>query len=167
MDFKVGRAMSKGNWYLIISKPQKEFFVETAITENLSNVEVYCPKYKRKGKVKPFFPGYLFVRFDDEKFFSTIKYTIGVKNFLSVEGNPLIVPEEIINKIKENEEDGLVKIKRKNEKLKKGDRVRIEDGALKGMEGIFYEELKDSERVKILVSSLLVWAKKEDVSKVN
>ena len=159
--------MIEGNWYLALTKPQKEFFVERALKENLKEIEVYCPKYKKRGKIKPFFPGYLFVKFKDKKFFHTIKYTIGVKNFLTIEGEPFVVPEEIINKIKDNEENGIVIIKKKNEKLKKGDRVRIEEGALRGLEGIFYEELKDSERVKIFVSSLLVWAKKEDLSKIE
>ncbi len=155
------------SWYLLLTKPQKEFFVENALKDNLKGIEVYCPKHVKKGKVKPFFPGYLFVSFDNDAYFHTIKYTIGVRNIMMVDGEPLRVPKEIIEKIKSNEENGIIKIRSRNVKLKKGDKVRIEEGALEGIEGIFYSELNDSERIRILVSSILVLIEKEKVSKLN
>ncbi len=154
-------------WYLIITKPQKEFFVEKALKENLKDLEVYCPKRLKKGKLKSFFPNYLFVKFDKDKYFHTIKYTMGVKSIFMVDGEPIKVPEEIIKKIRENEENGVVKIRRHSGLLKKGDRVRIEEGALEGIEGIFHSELKDSERIRILVSSILVITQKEKISKIG
>jgi transcription antitermination factor NusG len=154
-------------WFLINTKPRKEFQVENILSINLDEVEVYCPKYMKKNNIRAFFPNYLFIKIADEKLFYTIKYTPGVRKIIGNGKGPVIVPEEIIKAIKEREEEGYVKIVRKNDDLRRGDKVKIEEGPFDGVEGIFQEELKDSERVKILVSLLLVETKKEYINKVK
>ncbi len=157
----------KGKWFLINTKPRKEFNVESILKINLQDVEVYCPKYIRKDKIRPFFPSYLFIKIKNDMILNTLKYTTGIRKIIKNEKGPIVVPEEIIKAIKEREENGYVKIIRKNLDLKRGDKVKIEDGPLHGMEGIFQEELKDSERVKILVSILLVETKKEYINRIG
>jgi len=154
------------NWYLINTKSNKEFFVKKALTKNLDNVEVYCPKYIKNQKPRAFFPNYLFSKFNPNKLFHTIKYTIGVRKIVRGENGPLVVPEKIIKTIKSNEKNGYIKLKRKNKNLKKGDKIRIEEGPLEGVEGIFQEALKDPDRVRILVSVILVQTKKEYINKI-
>ncbi len=156
-----------GKWFLINTKPRKEFQVENILRINLDKVEVYCPKYVKKDNVRAFFPNYLFIKIEDEKLFHTVKYTPGVRKIIGNGKGPVIVPEKIIYAIKNREEDGYVKVVRKNSGLRRGDKVKIEEGPFDGVEGIFQEELRDSERVKILVSLLLVETKKEYINKVK
>ncbi len=152
-------------WYLVSTKPQKEFIVAEVIGKSLDDVEVYLPKYRRRdGRVKPFFPGYLFLKFDKDKYFHTIKYTQGVRKIVSNDEGPIPVPEWIIKDLKSREENGLIKLGRKAKQLKTGDKVIIDEGPFKGWVGIFEKEINDSGRVVVLLSYMKINVNKEDIS---
>jgi hypothetical protein len=59
-----------------------------------------------------------------------------------------------IESIKSREHNGIVQLKRKEERFKKGDRILIDEGEFDGWEGIFYEELPDRERAIILLTNV-------------
>ncbi len=153
------------NWFLVSTKPKKEFIIESIITNSLSDVEVYLPKYKKRdGTIAPFFPNYIFIKFDPEKYFHIIKYTQGVRKIVSNDEGPVPVPEWIINDLKSREEKGIIKLGKKTKKLKPGDRVIIEEGPLRGWVGIFEKEVNDSGRVIVLLSYMKVNIRKEILS---
>ena len=64
-------------------------------------------------------------------------------------GVPAVVPEYMIDKLKQNEDEfGLQLIKKKE--LKQGDKVEIKDGPFEGCKAI-YQKMKNSERVSVLL----------------
>jgi transcription antitermination factor NusG len=50
-----------------------------------------------------------------------------------------------------SEADGFIRI---GERLKPGDHVTIKDGPMKNLSGIFEKEMRDSERVSILLTTI-------------
>jgi len=60
--------------------------------------------------------------------------------------------EEIISLIRSNiKEDGFVRI---DNEIKPGDRVIVKDGPLKNLAGIFEREMKDADRIRILLETV-------------
>lgn len=146
------------NWYAIYTKPKQEDRVE----ENLSHasLEVFNPKLKRKkvihGRyecvIQPFFPCYIFVRFEPTHHYHMVKYTRGVRNIVGNPGSPWPVSEEIIDIVKSRiNEDGYIVIR---PDIKVGNSVEIIEGPLKGFVGIFEKETKDRDRVIVLLNTI-------------
>ncbi|MFQ6083148.1 MAG: transcription termination/antitermination protein NusG [Candidatus Aminicenantia bacterium] len=147
------------NWFVVHTKPQKEFTVETLLKQ--AGISVYNPKYKQspsglrtKERIKSLFPGYEFVYFDFPNHYKMIKYTRGVKKIIENENGPIPVHPEIINEIKAREVNGFIEFRISREEPKIGDEVEIMDGPFKGFQGIFKKETKDSERVMILLRTI-------------
>jgi transcription antitermination factor NusG len=81
-----------------------------------------------------------------------VKYTKGVK-YVVGKNNPIAVSTTIITTIKENmQKDNVVSVK--PDSLKKGDHVKIKDGAFKDFCGIFERTTKGFERVVILLDAM-------------
>jgi len=80
-----------------------------------------------------------------------IKYTRGVKRVVGGDF-PWPVSDEVIDLIRNQEEDGIIAIK--PPQLKYGDSVAINDGPLAGLKGIFEKELSGQERVVLLLSAV-------------
>lgn len=142
-------------WFVVYTKPRKEWWAEENI--NRMGFETFLPVYERAGKLRPLFPRYLFVRFSltEDSAWSSIRYARGTVRFVSFgrDGTPAPVPDVIIEEImNRRNEKGLVQLGKFLPRSKKGDPVRIVDGPFKGLEGIFDEELKDGEKVMILLS---------------
>jgi len=65
---------------------------------------------------------------------------------------PTPIDEEIITLIQFNiKEDGFVRI---DEEIRLGDRVIVKDGPLKNFTGIFDREMKDTDRIRILLETV-------------
>ncbi|HEX8949922.1 MAG TPA: transcription termination/antitermination NusG family protein [Dissulfurispiraceae bacterium] len=146
------------NWYAIYTKPKQEDRVE----ENLSraSIEVFNPRLKRKklirGKyeqvIQPFFPCYLFARFEPAFQYHMIKYTRGVRGVIGTPGSPWPVSEEMIDIIRSRmNEDGVIVIR---QDIKAGDNVEITEGPFAGFVGIFEREMKDKDRVIVLLNTI-------------
>ena len=65
------------NWFVINTKPKKEFQVAKLFAEG--GFTYYNPLYKSEKQVRPFFPGYGFLIFDFPSQYQMVKYTRGVK----------------------------------------------------------------------------------------
>jgi len=121
---------------------------------------VFLPKHLKRRKharridwvPAPMFPRYLFVALDpDAGQWWSIRSTIGVSNLISFDGRPASVPFEIIDEIMaRQDEKGLVKT-HAGCVFKPGDRVKIINGPLNDVEGLF-ESPTDKERVTILLN---------------
>lgn len=138
------------NWYVINTKPKKEYQVERLFTEG--GIEIYNPKYQIEDRIKPFFPGYEFIYFDYPAQYRLVKYTRGVKRVVGVKEVPVPIPDGIIQAIKSREVNGLIEIEKYGEKPEIGDEIEVVEGPLKGLRGVFQKELTAKERVLILLS---------------
>jgi transcriptional antiterminator RfaH len=144
------------SWYVLHSKPNREQFLFSQLQHR--NIETYYPRLKvepinpRARKVRPFFPGYLFVRVDFEKIpLSSLNYVPGAQQVVSFDYKPAIVPDDVVCTIKENVEN----INHNPKKIKKhfehGDPVFIKGGPFEGYQAIFDTDLKGSDRVRLLI----------------
>lgn len=138
------------NWFVLNTKPKKEFQVERLFTEG--GIEIYNPKYLYEKRVKPFFPGYGFIYFDFPLQYQLVRYTRGVKRVVGNRDGPIPIPEEIILGIKAREVDGLIELYKYGEEPDIGDEIEVVEGPLKGLKGIFKRELPEKERVLILLN---------------
>ncbi|MBW6466717.1 MAG: hypothetical protein K0B06_09450 [Brevefilum sp.] len=147
------------SWYVLHSKPNKEDFLYSQL--RIREIEVYYPRLRvtpinpRSRKVKPFFPGYLFVNVDlDQTPISSLAYVPGANRVISFDHEPAIVPDTIMQTIQTN-------VDRINQnpdliynQLSHGDPVTIQGGPFEGYEAIFDTRLDGSERVRLLIKLL-------------
>lgn len=154
--------MNVPRWYVIYTKPKEEDRVHMNLTA--WGVETFAPKIKKKrlnqftGKPvylsQPLFPRYIFARFDADKMLHKIYYTRGVQSVVSCNQMPLAVEDDIIALIQSQVgADGFVRLDDEFE-FKRGDAVRINDGSMQGINGIFHRSMKDNSRVMILLTAI-------------
>ena len=146
-------------WYALRSKPRKE---ETLWRQLRSReVDVFYtqirvqPVNPRARKVRPYFPGYLFVRTDLEKtglsFFQWMPHSTGLVTY---GGEPAQVPDALINAIKKRIQEISDAGGELFDGLKKGDSVKIKGGPFEGYEAIFDARVEGNERVRVLLKLL-------------
>jgi len=92
-------------WYTLCSKPHKENVLWRQL--QLEGYEVFFPRYLAQTsslntlKVKPFFPGYMFVKTDlsivNISTFQWMPFSVGLVSF---DNQPLNVPEDLIQAIR-------------------------------------------------------------------
>lgn len=138
------------NWFVLNTKPKKEFHVEKIFTE--AGFEVYNPKYKHDGRIKAFFSGYEFIRFAHPDDYRLVRYTRGVKKVVGNQEGPIPIPDEVVDQIKLREENGLIELLKYGEEPVVGDEIEVVEGPLKGLRGVFKRELTERERVLILLN---------------
>ncbi len=147
------------NWYVLRSKPRKEEMVWRQ-AQSLGFNTFYPrlrvrPVNPRSRKVRPYFPGYLFVEADLHAVglstFQYMPYAIGLVCF---GGEPASVPEALINAIKRRVEEIAEVGGELFDGLKRGDQVWIQDGPFAEYQAIFDTRLDGSERVRVLLKML-------------
>lgn len=156
----LGKLDTVPGWYVVHTHRGQE----DRVAANLANlgVETFNPKLKERRSnqftgqavyvVKSLFPNYLFAHFNAGKLLSKICFTRGVHTVVSYGTYPAPVDDEIIYLLKSNVgEDGFFRL---GQELKLGDKVTIDQGILKSLTGIFEQELKDSNRVMILLETV-------------
>jgi transcription antitermination factor NusG len=144
------------HWYALRSKSRKEDIVWRQVSDR--GFEVFYPRLRvnpvnpRARKVKPYFPGYMFIRVDIEiigqSALQWMPHTLGLVHF---GGEPAIVPDNLVLAIKHRVEEiaeagGIV-----FDDLKSGDRVTINHGPFEGYEAIFDARIPGTERVRVLL----------------
>ena len=138
------------NWYVINTKPKKEFHVEKLFQEG--GIKVYCPKYREGDRVKPFFPGYEFVFFGYPDQYKLVKYTRGVKRIVGNEEGSIPIEPEILDEIRRREVGGYIELQKYGFEPAVGDEIEVAEGPWKGLRGIFKKDLTDQDRVLILLN---------------
>ena len=144
------------SWYLIYCKPRGEELAQEHLERQ--DYEIYLPfilaRIKRRGRVtkeiQPMFPRYLFIRLSDKTDdWGPIRSTIGVSNLVKFGMKPARIPEDLITKLKENEENkGFRDIP--SEKLNPGDNVLIAEGPFEGYEATLFSQNSET-RVNVLL----------------
>jgi len=138
------------SWFVINTKPMKEFQVEKLFKEG--GFAVYNPKYFHEKRIKPFFPGYEFVYFEFPAQYQLVRYTRGVKKVVGPRESPTPISEDVIHEIKAREINGLIELQKYGEEPQVGDEIEVMEGPLKGLKGIFQRQISDKERVMILLN---------------
>ena len=143
-------------WYALRTRPHKESLVcEQA---QLQGIETFNPMMRvrpvnpRARKVKPYFPGYVFVRADLSVLgVSTFQYMPYAVGLVSFGGEPATVPVSLINALKRRVRES-ADIERSGPS--KGDTVWIGSGPFAGHEAMFDSRLRGGERVRLLLELL-------------
>ncbi len=148
------------DWYCIHIKPTKEDSV-CQLLRDLPEVETFSPKIQKRRylRSKPrlvvenLFPCYVFVKFDAPRYAQTIRYTRGVRRMVGDHtGHPWTVDDAIIDFIRSRTENGFVDPEAP--RFYAGETVRITEGPLAGLQGIFLSEMNATERVILLLNTI-------------
>ena len=147
------------NWYALRSKPRKEDTVWEQL--NHRGIENFYPRIRvhpvnpRAKKVKPYFPGYLFVRIDlTDTGISTFRWMPHTLGLVAFGGEPAGVPVALINAVQTRVDDINKAGGEVFDGLKTGDKVWIHSGVFSGYEGIFDARISGDDRVRILLQLL-------------
>ena len=151
--------MSAGKrWYAVHTRPH----AEARALENLKRqgFEAWLPLYRKQRRrarrseqvLRPLFPRYLFVALDlDGEQWRPVLSTYGVADLVSSGDGPLALADAVIDALRARaDEDGHYTLARG---LKSGDKVRIESGPMRALEGILEVE-GDTDRVVVMLHLL-------------
>lgn len=164
---------AKPNWFAVVTKPRQE---QTAL-EHLQRqgFECFLPMaenpYQRRSRknqkiIEPLFPRYLFLnaiaKFQN---LAPVRSTQGVVSMVRFGTELAVIPDQIISAIKQRitPETGLIKIE--PAQIKAGDRVKVFDGPLAGLNGIVQE--MNSEHRTIILMKLLGRPTKVEVNTLD
>jgi len=148
-------------WYVIHTHPKQEGRAGSNL--RVLGIPIFDPKIRGRRYnqfsiatayvTKPLFPRYIFAQFKVHDLYHKMRFTRGVYSVVSFGEGPTPIAEEVIMLIRSNikKEDGFVRI---DEEIKPGDRVMVKDGPLKNLAGIFEREMKDTDRIRILLESV-------------
>ncbi len=148
------------SWFAVYAKPGQERIA----LEHLQRQGFTCflpmainPYQRRSAKsprIEPLFPRYLFLNaIADQQSLGPVRSTRGVSNLVRFGNELAIVPESVINLINGrcDAETGLVRLQPVPVEI--DDKVRVFDGPLAGLEGIFRER-KGASRALLLMKLL-------------
>jgi transcriptional antiterminator RfaH len=158
------------HWYTYHSHPHKEDMLAHQI--ECHDMQCYYPRLTvtpvnpRSRRIRPYFPGYLFVYTDLETVgFSTIQYMPYSTGLVEFGGEPAVVPDELIVSLQKRLQQLELENKTGDQiNFKPGDPVVITGGVLDGYEAIFDASLSGKERSRILIKTLNHYAMKMEVS---
>ena len=147
------------HWYAIHTRSRFEQKVYDGLCAK--SIEVFLPKAqvmsrrkdRRKKILVPLLPGYIFVHMDmaPEHYWDVIK-TVGVVRMVGFEGRPVPADEEEVRSLMIL--DGTDRTVHNRAYMKRGDRVMIMEGPLKGLVGLYKRHRGQSDRVVVSVELL-------------
>jgi transcriptional antiterminator RfaH len=155
-----GLGQVTGSWYTVHTKPRKEHAVQDVLQSR--GIDTYLPVLKADSKrprpstgEKPFFSCYLFAHMNLTRVpLSSVNWAPGVTRVVSFGGQPAVVPEEVIDWLKER----LARIDSRDYyqglPLRAGERLRVVRGPLKGAEAIFDRRLSAGYRAQVFIDML-------------
>lgn len=166
-------------WIAVYTKSRHEQIVINELSKK--DIESFCPMFKERRQWSdrkkwvhfPLFRSYVFARIHlKENIF--VLQTIGVNKIVKFQNKISIIPDQVINDIK-NIVDGGYKIQQVDYFIK-GDEVSVVSGPLKGVNGIIQDLKGDSRLImkveairqafSIEISSEQLKLKKKNVSKI-
>lgn len=154
------RAIDVPCWYVIYTHPRQEERAEKNL--NAWGLPTFNPKVKKPRFNWPscppalvsrhLFPRYIFARFSARTFIHKVLLTRGVVSVVNFGNGPARVEDEVVDYIRSQvREDGLIDL---SDKLKRGDKVIIEEGPFKDIVGVFEREMDCSSRVTVLLTAI-------------
>ncbi len=146
-------------WFVLRSKPNKEL----ALWRELGARGWECfypqlhvrPVNPRSRKIRPYFPGYLFLHTDIEQVgTSALQWIPFASGLVSFDGLPAMVPENLVQAIRRHVDQINAAGGEQFVDLKQGETVVIQGGPFDGYEAIFDTRLAGTERVRVLLKLL-------------
>lgn len=144
------------SWYLVYTKAKGEELAKQNLERQ--GFTTYLPKIQRskrhKGKYQPvieaLFPRYLFIQLDTKTDnWMPIRSTIGVSSMIRFGGIPARVPEDLVEDLRNNENDAGVRVEQEI-RYREGDEVEVINGVVSGYRAVF-EKYVSSERISVLL----------------
>ncbi len=155
------------NWYVVHTYSGYEQKAKQALEERIKTLkasnlfeEIMVPQESvvevKKGVKKTlsrhFFPGYILVKMElNDKSWHIVKETPKITGFVGGSQNPPVVPEEEVQRITRQIEEGTLKPKPKVS-FDKGENVRVISGPFASFFGIVDEVNEDKGRLRVMVS---------------
>ncbi len=146
-------------WYALRSKPHKEGLLWEQL--KIREIETFYPRLRvqtvnpRARKVRPYFPGYVFVRADLEQVtLSSLQWIPGAVRLVAFGEQPAWVPDGLIAAIHRRVEEVNQAGGELLATLRPGEVLTIEAGPFSGYEAIFDASLPGNERVRVLLNLL-------------
>lgn len=143
-------------WYALRTKARKEDIVWQQIKSQ--DIESYYPRVRvhpvnpRSRKVKPYFPGYLFIRTNlEEKGISAFQWMPHTLGLVSFGGEPASIPDNALHEMKQRVQEIAEAGGEVFDGLLPGDSVRIQEGPFEGYEAIFDARLDGQAHVRVLL----------------
>jgi transcriptional antiterminator RfaH len=145
-------------WYVIQTKPKKEKAVGRRLVD--LGLEVFLPWLKARRRIgakfqwilAPLFPGYLFCCLDLVLSGKAARYSPGVKDFLKFGNEITEVGMDVVETLRQRCPEGIVRIEPRT--INRGELVKITEGPFSGLEAVFEQTMKGSERVAVLLEIL-------------
>lgn len=146
----------EGAWYAVQAKPHKAALVAASLRHQ--GIVHYQPQLevpaRRRTRVVPLFPGYLFARLDNVRDSVRVRYTPGVRRVVGGENQPTPIDDEVVDFIRAREgKDGVIHPSGLFD-FEPNQRARVRGGALDGLEVLFQNYLPDGQRVEVLLELL-------------
>lgn len=140
------------HWYAVYTRPRAEKQVNERLQEK--GIHSYLPLQKKlrqwsdrkKWVETPLFSSYIFVKIDRSDYDEVLK-TDGVVKYISFEGKAASIPQDQIDNLRIIV-DSNAEVETNWETRRRGDKVRVNGGVLKGLTG---ELISDGARKKVLV----------------
>jgi len=149
-------------WYALNTKTNHEKLVAQQIER--IGIECFLPlleeqraiRYQSKIVIVPLFPGYVFVRANLMEHYRVLAYTRGVRKIVTFGSNPAVVESTIIDAIKGKMSYSNVCSVKQSREVESGQRVRITDGPLVGLDAVFIRKMSGGQRAMLLLRALAV-----------
>ena len=154
-------------WYVVHTYSGYENKVKLALEEKVRSLgladkvtEVLIPsesvvelvKGEKRTSTRKFFPGYVLVQMElDDETWHVVKNTPKVTGFIGSRTEPAVIPDEDVEKIQRQMEEGKEKPKPKYS-FEKGDSVLVVDGPFINFNGTVEEVKPDKGKLRVLVS---------------
>ena len=147
------------NWFALRSKPRKEGVLWRLLRDR--EIPVFYPRLlarpvnPRASRIRPYFPGYLFIRAERGSIglrtFQWMPHALGLVCFGD---EPASVPDALIHALRRKVEGANQAENELIDRMRAGDPVVIRDGPLAGYAAIFDSRISGSDRVRVLLTLL-------------
>ena len=144
------------NWIAVYTKSRHEQIVVNEL--NKKNIESYCPMFKERRQWSdrkkwvhfPLFRSYVFANIEINENIYVLQ-TIGVNKIVKFQEKISIIPDQVIDNIKNIIEGGYNV--EQTDYFIKGDEVRVVSGPLKGLDGVVLD-LRGANKIIIKIESI-------------
>ena len=144
------------NWIAVYTKSRHEQIVVNELSKK--NIESYCPMFKerrqwsdrKKWVYFPLFRSYVFANIEIKENIYVLQ-TIGVNKIVKFQEKISIIPDQVIDNIK-NIIEGGYNIEQADYFIK-GDEVRVVSGPLKGLDGVVID-LRGANKIIIKIEAI-------------
>lgn len=157
-------------WFVVSCKPRQELVAQENLLRQGFHVYLPCIKVqkRRQGKwidvVEVLFPRYIFIRIDPVKnSIAPVRSTRGVVGLVRFGGQPAVLADEVMDALLQREDTDSSLHQESRPLFCAGEAVKLLEGSLAGMEGIFVQE--DGEKRVIVLLELLGKANKVRVDR--